>query len=247
MKTFSLIAGISLLGLGLADVSDSRAYDKIQKPPSHLLVSKNPLTQALVKRDGALQHDWLDHASDLSHVHADVWLIELKKSVKVGQYLQDLHASKMSSLVTIRFKFDSPLFHGVSLQFKPGTSLSLKEKLLALGKSSAVKKIWPNMKHSRTRPQTVQIHKVDNPAKNPIQLPGKNVTIAFPALASLTGVEQVHKQKITGKGIKVAVCDTGVDYKHPWLGGCFGKGCKVAYGYDFVGDEGFSPDKDPMV
>jgi subtilisin family serine protease len=27
-----------------------------------------------------------------------------------------------------------------------------------------------------------------------------------------------------------------VDYTHPALGGCFGPECRVAYGYDFVGD-----------
>jgi subtilisin family serine protease len=41
---------------------------------------------------------------------------------------------------------------------------------------------------------------------------------------------------LTGAGIKVAIIDTGIDYDHPDLGGCFGPGCKVAYGYDFVGD-----------
>jgi hypothetical protein len=29
----------------------------------------------------------------------------------------------------------------------------------------------------------------------------------------------------------VAVIDTGVYYKHPALGGCFGPGCKVGFGY----------------
>jgi len=29
----------------------------------------------------------------------------------------------------------------------------------------------------------------------------------------------------------VAVIDSGVDYLHPALGGCFGTGCKVAFGY----------------
>ena len=28
----------------------------------------------------------------------------------------------------------------------------------------------------------------------------------------------------------------GVDYTHPALGGCFGQGCKFAYGYDLVGN-----------
>jgi subtilisin family serine protease len=41
----------------------------------------------------------------------------------------------------------------------------------------------------------------------------------------------------TGKGVKVAVMDTGTDYDHPDLGGCFGPGCRVATGWDFVGDD----------
>ncbi|MBI2144055.1 S8 family serine peptidase [Candidatus Woesearchaeota archaeon] len=46
---------------------------------------------------------------------------------------------------------------------------------------------------------------------------------------------------LTGKGITIAVIDTGVDYTHPDLGGCFGSGCKVADGYDF-----YNNDPDPM-
>lgn len=26
--------------------------------------------------------------------------------------------------------------------------------------------------------------------------------------------------------------DTGIEYTHPALGGCFGPGCKVAFGWD---------------
>jgi hypothetical protein len=29
----------------------------------------------------------------------------------------------------------------------------------------------------------------------------------------------------------------GVDYTLPALGGCFGKNCKIAYGYDLVGND----------
>jgi subtilisin family serine protease/chitodextrinase len=46
---------------------------------------------------------------------------------------------------------------------------------------------------------------------------------------------------VTGNGIRVAVIDTGVDYTHPDLGGCFGPNCKVIGGYDFI-----SNDSDPM-
>lgn len=46
---------------------------------------------------------------------------------------------------------------------------------------------------------------------------------------------------ISGKGVAVAVIDTGVDYDQPALGGGFGKGYKVEAGYDFADN-----DSDPM-
>jgi len=46
---------------------------------------------------------------------------------------------------------------------------------------------------------------------------------------------------LTGKNVTIAIIDTGVDYTHTDLGGCFGTGCKVAGGYDFVNN-----DNDPM-
>ncbi len=46
---------------------------------------------------------------------------------------------------------------------------------------------------------------------------------------------------LTGKGVTIAIIDTGIDYTHADLGGCFGASCKVVGGYDFVND-----DADPM-
>ncbi|CAF4928060.1 unnamed protein product [Rotaria sp. Silwood1] len=43
----------------------------------------------------------------------------------------------------------------------------------------------------------------------------------------------------------VAIIDSGVDYLHPALGGCFGPQCKVAFGYDLVGDQ-YSPISSPI-
>ncbi|EJD49641.1 subtilisin-like protease [Auricularia subglabra TFB-10046 SS5] len=66
-----------------------------------------------------------------------------------------------------------------------------------------------------------------------------------------TGVDKLHNEGLFGSGIKVGIIDTGVDYEHPSLGGGFGKGYKVAGGWDFVGDDydGYNdpvPDQDPL-
>lgn len=53
----------------------------------------------------------------------------------------------------------------------------------------------------------------------------------------MTQVDRLKAEGITGKGIRLAIVDTGVDYTHPALGGCFGEGCLVAYGRDYVGDQ----------
>ncbi len=48
---------------------------------------------------------------------------------------------------------------------------------------------------------------------------------------------QYNGNNITGSGETVCVIDTGVDYNHADLGGCFGAGCKVLGGYDFYNDD----------
>jgi subtilisin family serine protease len=65
-------------------------------------------------------------------------------------------------------------------------------------------------------------------------------------------VDQLHSRGIKGKGIKIALIDTGVDYTHPSLGGGFGPGYKIAFGTDLVGDAYTGsntpvPDDDPLV
>ncbi|EED17182.1 subtilisin, putative [Talaromyces stipitatus ATCC 10500] len=67
----------------------------------------------------------------------------------------------------------------------------------------------------------------------------------------MTGVDKLRAEGFLGDGIKIAIVDTGIDYNHPALGGCFGDGCKIAFGTDLVGDDYTGentpvPNDDPM-
>jgi len=57
----------------------------------------------------------------------------------------------------------------------------------------------------------------------------------------LINADDVWGLGYNGTGITIAILDTGIDYTHPDLGGCFGPECKVIGGYDFV-----NLDSDPM-
>ncbi|KAG9246347.1 peptidase S8/S53 domain-containing protein [Calycina marina] len=54
------------------------------------------------------------------------------------------------------------------------------------------------------------------------------------------GFDKLHNLGIKGKGkgIKIGIVDTGVDYRHLSLGGGFGPGFKFAGGWAFTGDNG---------
>ncbi len=108
----------------------------------------------------------------------------------------------------------STLFNGYSVEIDAANRAKLKQL-------PGVKAIWPV--------EVIQMPLVE-------RMPGG----AAPDLAAairMTGANVAQDSLgLTGKGIKVAVMDTGIDYDHPDLGGCFGPGCRVAFGYDLVGD-----------
>ncbi|KAI8050943.1 peptidase S8/S53 domain-containing protein [Syncephalis plumigaleata] len=85
-----------------------------------------------------------------------------------------------------------------------------------------VKQVWPLRKVLAPRVET----------SNFVQDKG------LPFSHTMTGVDVLHtKHNLTGHGLNVGVIDTGIDYLHPGLGGCFGPNCRVFAGWDFVGDD----------
>lgn len=99
-------------------------------------------------------------------------------------------------------------FNGVSMTL-PGTAV---EELL---QSGAVKRIWSN-------------------AEIQLDLPSAKETKMKPKMADSIpqiGVDKLHDEGVTGKGIKVGVLDTGIDYTHPDLSGSY-KGYRAETGQD---------------
>ena len=82
-----------------------------------------------------------------------------------------------------------------------------------------------------------------------VKIPQTTPSSLDPALYSalaLTGADAAQSELgYTGAGVEVAVMDTGIDYDHPDLGGCFGPGCRVIKGWDFVGDAYNADDTSP--
>ena len=121
------------------------------------------------------------------------------------------NAQKAGLAYTERYAFDT-LWNGLSIE----TSISQLGKLARI---PGVKAIYP-----------VEVIAMPEPTM------GAEPEL-FTALA-MTGADNAQSELgITGEGIKVAVMDTGIDYDHPDLGGCFGPGCRVFTGWDFVGDD----------
>jgi subtilisin family serine protease len=147
-----------------------------------------------------------------------------------------------------RMKLDYSLFKGTSFQLKNVSDVDAAAKSIA--NMAMVKQMWPVRVFSVPK---VQVHwkgTDGNMAESALQKrQSANSSDTFSPHV-MTQVDKLRAEGVTGKGIRVAVIDTGVDYNHPALGGCFGSGCLVSYGTDLVGDNynGFNtpvPDADP--
>ncbi|ORX51670.1 subtilisin-like protein [Hesseltinella vesiculosa] len=125
-----------------------------------------------------------------------------------------------------------------------------------------IRRYWPGKRYKR--PNVIQTQNLPHQLRSLLSYNRSEIaTVADgqgymdPGMANLnyahtlTGVETARKAGFSGNGIKVGILDSGVDYTHPSLGGCFGPGCLISTGYDLVGDDygessDLQPDENPI-
>lgn len=110
-------------------------------------------------------------------------------------------------------EFDYELFQGISIQLDE--SDSAEDRASQLASLPAVKNIWPVRLFERPGlgEGVVRRNSTDNPAvlQNALHKRQCNGTSSLGnAPHVMTQVDRLHEQGITGKGIKIAVIDTGV-------------------------------------
>ncbi|HWM94579.1 MAG TPA: S8 family serine peptidase, partial [Thermoanaerobaculia bacterium] len=164
-----------------------------------------------------------------------LWFVELKGKPKadggsdaaLNAERQRFRGEAVDAGVVFNERFVySDLFNGLSISVRPSDVGKLKQ----LG---SVKDIYPVIDIARPEPT-----------------PGDNPDLATAIAQTQADIAQ-NSLGLTGAGVRVAVMDTGIDVDHPDLGGCFGPGCRVEVGHDFVGDaynnDGADPNFNPIA
>ncbi|KAJ2162977.1 hypothetical protein GGF46_000163 [Coemansia sp. RSA 552] len=116
--------------------------------------------------------------------------------------------------VTIRHRYQGGGFNGLAV------TVDSTRRLRDLARTDGVQVVYPNGRHRLQYKQSA-------PSSTP------NAMYEHTGLAQL-----LREQNLDGRGIRIGIIDTGVDYTHPDLGGCWKTpGCPWQFGEDLVGDE----------
>ncbi|ORY97251.1 peptidase S8/S53 domain-containing protein [Syncephalastrum racemosum] len=169
------------------------------------------------------------------------YIVEFSESYRgsPNQFLNDLDRNYDWSVAN---ELTSDIFRGVSLHLQHNASRvhaatsdsksGLLQAMHQMMDKEHVKRVFPVVEVPRPKTLFNSVSFLSDV----LHLPD-DASMRLPFAHQMTQVDRVQNELgLKGKGITVGIIDTGVDYRHPSLGGGFGPGYKVQYGYDLVGD-----------
>lgn len=180
-----------------------------------------------------------------------VYMVELHDGVTSSQLTEALGSINVTA--RIRHTLSSSIFHGVSLDVLHAEHATPSGTTAAILTATGVKQVWPVRAVSMPSKDVESFVSLGSDASL-AQTTRRAVGDSYPPHV-MAQVDRLHKAGFTGRGVRIAVVDTGVDYTNAILGGCLGPDCIVTHGWDSVGwdellgPEGTrvpAPDDDPM-
>ncbi|KAF2788581.1 subtilase [Melanomma pulvis-pyrius CBS 109.77] len=174
--------------------------------------------------------------TNTSDIVPGAYIVEFEDDHDTNSFMQSFDSGD----VAIRMKLEFKLFKGVSVQLNSGSDIkTAAENIASMG---PVKRMWPIQKISMPNDKVIWNGTDRNMAANFLskRQTGNSSDTFSPHV--MTQVDRLRADGVTGKGMKIGVIDSGIDYMHPALGGCFGPGCVVSYGKSFVDEN----DSDPL-
>lgn len=204
--------------------------------------------------DSNLRHRNTDDSTLYSKVNTidKAFIVQLEKGVSTSISRRDLrnafHRHAASINYNVRHEFDSTAFSGLSISVvQSDTNAELQRQLSEI---PGVVDVWPVYQVPHPGILSNYTNEDSSNADFPLVQKRQSTVTGTEGLASalkMGGVDKLHAKGIKGKGVKIGIIDTGVDYRHPALGGGFGTGFKITGGYSFVYDNGtLGESSDPL-
>ncbi|PTB70252.1 subtilisin-like protein [Trichoderma citrinoviride] len=179
------------------------------------------------------KEDWTKGESSII---PGAYIVEFEDGHEEASLFSDLQRHGFSA--TKRLNLNYTLFKGASFQLD-SVDLDPHSTSAKIASVPSVKQAWPVQRYKRPINTTLSSISSDSIHSRDVSTLLRRATSGNDTYAvhAQVQVDKLHAEGITGKGIRISIIDTGVDFNHPALGGCFGEGCVVSFGRDLVGDD----------